>query len=114
MDPFINPDYYFSGVKISELAIKNEKTVIEIKKLIYEARRILRIILSEFAEKRWGIQIKGHCRICIHPRRAEIENILRSKKRKQMMHVACAEKGFIVKIYPENIKGQFAIFVIKK
>lgn len=74
---------YYEGLSEREAAEKLGRPEAEIVGMIYEAKRQLRIHLAEFVEKRWGLQIDGICKICAHPERAAIEDILKSKSRNE-------------------------------
>ena len=70
---------FYDGISIREIADRLGRPEKEIIGTIYEAKRRMRIDLAEFVRKRWGIDIGNLCKICAHPERAAIENILTSK-----------------------------------
>lgn len=67
---------YFEGLTLAEMAERSGVEEREIAKSIYEANRQLKIALTDFVAKRWGVKPRGICRICGHPKRASIEKIL--------------------------------------
>ena len=71
---------YYNGETIREIASGLGISENEVRRLIYEAKRRLRLHLAEFVRDRWGIENGNTCRICIHPQRERIETILRAKK----------------------------------
>lgn len=70
---------FYDGISIREIADRLGRPEKEIIGTIYEAKRRMRIDLAEFVKKRWGLEIGNPCKICEHPERAAIENILNSK-----------------------------------
>jgi hypothetical protein len=45
----------------------------------YAAVRALKHHLASFVERRWRVKADGLCRICSHPKRVKIEEMLRAK-----------------------------------
>jgi hypothetical protein len=71
---------YYDGETIDALAVRYGISGKEIKRLVYEAVRQMRFHLGEFVRKRWGIDAGDTCRVCAHPLRGQIEEILRDRK----------------------------------
>ncbi len=67
---------YFEALSVAAIAERNGMPEKEIIRLLYEAKRQLKMILADFAADRWGIKIRGRCRICLHDRRELIDCIL--------------------------------------
>ena len=80
---------YFEGLTVREICERNHLPEAEVIAGIYEAKRQLKMLLGEFAGKRWGIEVKGACRICVHPRKEKIEAILRSRKKTESWGSTC-------------------------
>lgn len=74
---------FYEGASEREVAERLGKPEKEIVGMIYEAKRQLRNHLAEFVNKRWGLETAGICRICAHPERAAIEDILKSRSRNE-------------------------------
>jgi hypothetical protein len=71
--------WYYDGARMRDIARVLDKSEKEIKELLYEAKRQMKILLADFVRKRWGVGTKGICRICSHPQRNIIERILSNK-----------------------------------
>ena len=71
---------YFECLSLAEMAGRRGLEEKEMAKSVYEANRQLKLMLADFVGRRWGIKPRGICRICGHPRRAIIEEILRNIK----------------------------------
>jgi len=67
---------FFEGLSLTEIANRNNIDVREVVHALYEGKRQLKILLSDFVKRKWGIRPDGICRICSHPKRTEIEGIL--------------------------------------
>jgi IS30 family transposase len=84
---------FYEGVPIREIADQLDRTESDISCSIYEARRQMKVLLAEFAKNRWGLEIKGLCKICVHPQKSTIEKIIAGKKNEESW------KKIIEKIY---------------
>lgn len=73
--------WYYDGARIKDIARQFNKSEREISGLLYEAKRQLKILLADFVKKRWGVDTEGICRICAHPRRTAIDEILSGRGR---------------------------------
>lgn len=67
---------YFEGLTTAEIAARNEIDEKKAVALIYEGKRRLRLLLADFVERRWQVKTGRLCRICRHPQRQRIEEIL--------------------------------------
>ncbi len=96
---------YFEGLTMPQIAERTKIAEKEVIKRIYEAKRQLKMILAEFVRKRWGLQIKGVCRICTHPQKEKINSILRNKKDSDSWSGICSKIETEVgdRIYPPQI-----------
>ena len=74
---------FYDGATIPELARSLQKTEKEISGALYEAGRQMKILLAGYVTKKWGLEIEGICRICVHPMKAVIEKILKNKGRNE-------------------------------
>jgi hypothetical protein len=88
---------YFEGLTIKEISERNSLPEPQVIAGVYEARRRLKMLLAEFVRKRWGIEVKGVCRICTHPRRDEIEAILSSRGKNESWGVTCRRVESLLK-----------------
>lgn len=70
----------YDGETIDSLAAKHGRPVNEIKRILYEAVRQMRIYLSDFVRARWGIETGKTCKVCRHSNKAKIEAILRRRR----------------------------------
>jgi hypothetical protein len=80
LDPHLRQivfERYFEGLSIPEISARNGVEEKEVSRSLYKARRKLRTLLAAFVRDRWKIETKGICRICSHPQKRQIENILR-------------------------------------
>ncbi len=96
---------YFEGLTVPQIAERNKIPENEVVKLIYEAKRQLKMMLAEFVRKRWGLQIKGVCKICTHPQKEKINSILQNKKDGDSWREICSKIEAEVgdRIYPPQI-----------
>ncbi len=96
---------YFEGLTVPQIAERNDISEKEVVKRIYEAKRQLKMMLAEFVRKRWGLQIKGVCKICMHPQKETIDTILRNIDDGESWRRICKkiEKAVGDKIYPPQI-----------
>lgn len=88
-----------------QIAERNDISEKEVVKRIYEAKRQLKMMLAEFVRKRWGLQIKGVCRICTHPQKETIDTILRNIDDGESWRKICREVENAIgdRIYPPQI-----------
>jgi hypothetical protein len=70
---------YYDGVPLRDIASALDKSDKEVKGLLYEAKRQMKILLAGFVRKRWGVETEGICGICSHAQRNIIEKILSNK-----------------------------------
>ena len=75
--------WYYDGARIKDMAQVFDMSESEISGLLYEAKRQMKILLADFVKKRWGVDAGGLCRICAHPRRDDIEEILSARGRNE-------------------------------
>jgi len=69
---------YFEGLSLPEIAARNGIGQREVIGNLYEAKRLLKLMLADFVSRRWGVKPPGICRVCTHPKREIIENILKT------------------------------------
>lgn len=70
---------FYEGATVAEIAQSLRKSEKEISGALYEAGRQMKIFLAGYVAERWGIEVDGLCKICIHPKRVAIEKILKNK-----------------------------------
>jgi hypothetical protein len=95
---------FYQGMTIPDIARANSLSPIEVRAGLYEALRLLRHYLADFAFKRWGV-MAAVCRICTHPRMAEIDRMLESKARDESWGAFIKRLEDVIgqRIYPPNI-----------
>jgi hypothetical protein len=71
------------GMSAQQIANISGLTKKQVRAALYEAKRLLKIHLSDFVLMRWNIKACGQCRICDHPQRDIIEKMLREKRRSE-------------------------------
>lgn len=96
---------YFEGLSVPQIAERNDISEKEAVKRIYEAKRQLKMMLAEFVRKRWGLQVKGVCRICTHEQKETIDTILQNIKGGESWRRICRkiEKAIGERIHPPQI-----------
>ncbi|MEE9555152.1 MAG: sigma-70 family RNA polymerase sigma factor [candidate division Zixibacteria bacterium] len=96
---------FFEGLSLSEIAERSDIDFKEVVRAIYEGKRQLKILLSEFVKRRWGIKPEGICRVCGHPKRKEIERIVIKCNRSRSWGEICAavEKATGERFHPPQI-----------
>jgi hypothetical protein len=88
---------YFEGLTIGEISERNHLAERETVRRIYEAKRQLKMVLAGFVKKRWGIEVKGLCRICTHAEREKIEAVLRTRKKTESWGSTCRKVQDLLK-----------------
>jgi hypothetical protein len=71
------------GMSAQQIANASGQSKRQVTAALYEARRLLKMHLSDFVLRRWNIKACGRCRICDHPKRAIIEEMLQEKRRSE-------------------------------
>ncbi len=71
------------GMSAQQIANINGLTKKQVVAALYEAKRLLKMHLSDFVLKRWNIKARGRCRICEHRNRNIIEKMLLEKRRSE-------------------------------
>jgi hypothetical protein len=67
----------YDGNSLPEIALQNGLSIGQSRAIFYEAKNRLRALLAGFVKERWGIEISGKCRVCLHPRKNEIDALLK-------------------------------------
>jgi len=77
--------YWYDGRTIAELSVLLDKTPYNLRSLKDRIIRKLRFCLSQYAAERFRIEETKnlYCVICNHPRKPEIDELLRTKKPEQ-------------------------------
>lgn len=96
---------FFEGLSLNEIANRNNIDVREVVRSLYEGNRQLKILLSDFVKRKWGIKPNGICRICGHPKRTEIEGILNKRDNSRSWGQVCraVEKATGERFQPPQI-----------
>jgi hypothetical protein len=96
---------YFESLTVKEISERNHLPEAETIAGIYEAKRRLKMLLAEFVRKRWGIETKEVCRICIHPQKEKIEAILQNRKKTESWGSTCRRVKRLLgeRIHPPQI-----------
>ncbi len=68
----------YEGMSIPDMARINGLSRREVNVWLYEAERLLRLYLADFALKRWGVRAVT-CRVCTHPQGDAIDRLLDTK-----------------------------------
>lgn len=96
---------FFEGLSLAEIADRNNIDVREVVRSLYEGKRQLKILLSDFVKRKWEITPDGLCRVCGHPKRTEIEEILIKRDSSQSWGKICrmVEKATGTRLQPPQI-----------
>lgn len=82
-------DFYFDGFTVNAIAQENNISREKAYSNLLKARRILRILLGDLAQRRWGIKMTCKCRLCVHPHREIIDGLLRMKSNDENWGTFC-------------------------
>jgi hypothetical protein len=98
-------DRFYRGLSVARIASENGMTVNSASASLHDALRLLRLVLMDFAARRWDISRITTCRICRHPRKETIESLLRTRRKSQSWGAFCKrlERAIGERIQPPQI-----------